>query len=66
MEVPTRPQQSHRYSSKALAGLKKALRHWLIVLFLEGSRFSDSCAVVACLIELWGQVEHVSTVWVDP
>ena len=48
VEVSTWPQLSHWYSSKALAGAKKASRHWFIVLFMEGSRFRDKCAVAAC------------------
>ena len=66
MEVPTRSQLSHRYSSKVLAGVKKASRHWFTVLFIGASRCKDRCAIAVCWTRLWGQVEHVSTVWMDP
>jgi len=66
VEVPTRPQPSHQYSSKALAGVKKASRHWFTVPFIGASICKDRCAIAACWIRLWGQVEHVSTVWMDP
>jgi hypothetical protein len=48
VEVPTRLQLSHRYSSKALAEVKKASRHWFTVLFMGGSRTKDKCAIAAC------------------
>ena len=48
VEVPTRPQLSHRYSSRALAGVKKASRHWFTVLLMWASICKDQCANAAC------------------
>ena len=46
--------------------VKKALRHWLTVMFVENSRSRDRCDVASCLTDLCGQSEHVSVVCAAP